>query len=183
MDLGVLLESPQGSKSSSLMGACTCAFLQSCSSSVTLPIAWIKGSVSFLLGFPTRLSHRDVPHATVVGVSPRRESRGSAGKTGSSGMDCDICGTLRMVSRRWSSSRLPCGERLLLRSDRNAGNSIATKKGKDPSSRATRWIRGSSGCEWDPHASTRVKTGMSGNFLSCSKGVKDLLEVPEIRCD
>ena len=24
---------------------------------------------------------------------------------------------------------------------------------------------------------------MSGNFLSCSKGVKDPLEVPDIRCD
>ena len=24
--------------------------------------------------------------------------------------------------------------------------------------------------------------GMSGNFLSCSKGVKDPLEVPEVRC-
>ena len=24
---------------------------------------------------------------------------------------------------------------------------------------------------------------MSGNFLSCSKAVKDPLEVPEIRCD
>ena len=24
---------------------------------------------------------------------------------------------------------------------------------------------------------------MSGNFLSCSKGVKDLLEIPEVRCD
>ena len=24
---------------------------------------------------------------------------------------------------------------------------------------------------------------MSGNFLSCSKGVKDLLEVPDVRCD
>ena len=24
---------------------------------------------------------------------------------------------------------------------------------------------------------------MSGNFLSCSKGVKDLLKVPEVRCD
>ena len=45
MDLGVLLESPQESKSSFRMGACTCAFLQSSSSSVTLPVAWIKGSV------------------------------------------------------------------------------------------------------------------------------------------
>ena len=25
--------------------------------------------------------------------------------------------------------------------------------------------------------------GMSGIFLSCSKGVKDPLEVPEVRCD
>ena len=24
---------------------------------------------------------------------------------------------------------------------------------------------------------------MSGNFLSCSKGVKDTLEIPEVRCD
>ena len=57
MDLGVLLESPQGSHSSSRVGACTCAFLPSCSSSVTLPFAWIKGSVAFPRGFPTGLSH------------------------------------------------------------------------------------------------------------------------------
>ena len=43
--------------------------------------------------------------------------------------------------------------------------------------------RGSSGCGWDSRASSRVETGMSGNFLSCSKGVKDPLEVPEVRCD
>ena len=43
--------------------------------------------------------------------------------------------------------------------------------------------RGSSGCGRDPRASSRVETGMSGNFLSCSKGVKDLFEVPELRCD
>ena len=39
MDLGVLLESPQGSQSSSRVGACTCAFLPRSSSSVTLPFA------------------------------------------------------------------------------------------------------------------------------------------------
>ena len=70
MDPGVLLESAQASQSSSRVGACTCAFLPSCSSSVTLPIAWIKGSVAFPRGFPTRLSHegflRAVPRATVV---------------------------------------------------------------------------------------------------------------------
>ena len=43
MDLGVLLEAPQGSQSSSQVGACTCAFLQSGSSSVAIPFAWIKG--------------------------------------------------------------------------------------------------------------------------------------------
>ena len=32
-------------------------------------------------------------------------------------------------------------------------------------------------------ASSRVESGMSVNFLSCSKGVKDPLEVPEVRCD
>ena len=42
---------------------------------------------------------------------------------------------------------------------------------------------GSSGCGRDPPPSFRVQTGMSGNFLSCSKGVTDLLEVPEVRCD
>ena len=37
--------------------------------------------------------------------------------------------------------------------------------------------RGSSGCGWDSRASCGVETGMSGNFLSCSNGVKDPLEV------
>ena len=66
MDLGVLLESPLGSQSSSRVGACTCAFLPCCSSSVTLPFAWINGSGAFPRGIPKRLSHRAVPRATVV---------------------------------------------------------------------------------------------------------------------
>ena len=61
MDLGVLLESPQCSQSLSRVGACTCAFLPNCSSSVALPFAWIKRSVSFPRGFPTRLSHEAFP--------------------------------------------------------------------------------------------------------------------------
>ena len=61
MHLGVLLESPQGSKSSSRVGACTCAFLPSCSSSVTLPSRgswdqWLSLE-AFPRGFPTGLSH------------------------------------------------------------------------------------------------------------------------------
>ena len=47
MDLGVLLESPQRSQSSTRVAACTCTFLPSWSSSVTLPFALIKGSVAF----------------------------------------------------------------------------------------------------------------------------------------
>ena len=138
---------------------------------------------AFQRGFPTRLSHRAVPRATVVCVNPRLESRSSAGKTGFYGMDGDIWGTLGMVARPWSSSRLSCGARLLLRCDGNTGNSIPTTQGKDPSSRARRRKRGSSGCGQDSRASSLVETRMSGNFLSCSKGVKDPLEVPEVRCD
>ena len=77
MDLGVLLESPQGSQSSSRVGACTCAFLLSCSSIVTLTFAWIKGSVAFPRGFPTRLSHQAFPRGFPTGLShvpPRCES-------------------------------------------------------------------------------------------------------------
>ena len=87
------------------------------------------------------------------------------------------------VPRSWSSSRLSCGERLLLRCDGNAGNSFPTPQGKDTSCRARKWKWGSSGCGRDSRASSRVETGMSGNFLRCSKGVKDPLEVQEVRCD
>ena len=38
--------SPQGSQSSSRMRVCTCTFLQSSSSSVTQPAAWIMGSMA-----------------------------------------------------------------------------------------------------------------------------------------
>ena len=79
-----------------------------------------------------------------------------------------------MVARPWSSSRLSCGERLLLRCDGNSGNSFPTTQGKDPSSRARRRKRGYCGCGRDSRASSRVETGMLGIFLSCSKCVKDL---------
>ena len=69
MELGVFLESPQGSQSSSRMGACTCAFLPSCSTSVALPFAWIKGSVAFPRGFPARLSHEAFPRGFATGLS------------------------------------------------------------------------------------------------------------------
>ena len=121
---------------------------------------------AFPRGLPKSLSHRAVLRCTVVCVDPRLESRGSAEKTGFPGMDADIWGTLGMVARPWSFSRLSCGERLLLRCDGNTGNSFPTTHGKDPSSRARRPKSGSSGCGWDSRASSRVATGMSGIFLS-----------------
>ena len=86
-----------------------------------------------------------------------------------------------MVARPWSSSRLSCGECLLLRCD-GSPEFFPTTHGKVPSSRSRRGKRGSSGCGRDSRASSRVETGMSGIFLNCSKGVKDPLEVPEVRC-
>ena len=88
-----------------------------------------------------------------------------------------------MVARLWSSSRISCGERLLLRCGGNAANSFPNTQGNDPSSGARRRKRGSSACGRNSRASSRVETGTSGNLLSCSKGVKDPLEVPEVRCD
>ena len=93
---------------------------------------------AFPPGLPTRLSHRAVLRCTMVCIDPRLECRGSAGKTGFPGMHADIWGTLGMVARPWSSSRLSCGDRLLLRCDGNAGKSFPTTQGKDPSSRARR---------------------------------------------
>ena len=187
MDLGVLLESSQGSQSSSRVGACTDAFLPSCSSNVMIPFAWIKGSGAFPRGFPTRLSHESFPQGCPT--CHRGVSRSSALKS-------RLCRDNRFpwnglrhlgdsgnAALPWSSSRLSCGERLHLRCDGNAGTSFPTTQGKDTSLRARRRKRGSSGCGRDSRASSRVETGMSGNFLSCSKGVKDPLEVRKVRCD
>ena len=52
-------------------------FPPSFSSSVTLPFAWIKGSVVFPRGFPSRLSHEAFPrgfHTGLTHVSPLCES-------------------------------------------------------------------------------------------------------------
>ena len=66
---------------------------------------------------------------------------------------------------------------------RKPGNSFPTTQGKVPSSRPRRRKRCSSECGRDSRAASQVETGMSGNFLSCSKGAKDPLEVPEFRCE
>ena len=145
MYLGVFLESPQGSQSSSRVGACTGAFLR---------------AVAAVLSFP---------------------SRGSR----------DLWLSLEAFPRRFSTTlsqglcHLPpwCESNLFLRYDGNAGNSFPTTQGKDPYSRARWRKRVSAGCGRESRASSRVETGLSRNFLSCSKGVKDPLEVPDVRCD
>ena len=57
---------PSLRQSSARVGSCTCAFLPSSSSSVTLPFSWIKESVAFPGVFPMRLFHRAIPLAIMV---------------------------------------------------------------------------------------------------------------------
>ena len=133
---------------------------------------------AFPRGFPTGLSHVPLWCELILGL----KLEAVQGKQLSLEWTY-IWGTLGMVTRPLSPSRLSCGERLLLRCDGNAGNSFPTLQGKCPSSAAMRQKRGSSGCRRDARSSSRVEMGMSRNFLSCSKGVKDPLEVPEVRCD
>ena len=133
---------------------------------------------AFPRGFPTGLSH----------VPPWCESKLGLKVEAVQGKQVSLEWTETSedsgnVARPWSSSHLSCGECFLMRCAGNAGNSFPTTQGKDPSSRARRRKRGSSARGRDSRASSRVETGVSRNFLSCSKGVKDPLEVPEVRCD
>ena len=128
MDLGVLLESPQGSQSSSRVGAWMCAFLPSCSSSVTLPFAWIKGSVAFARGFPTGLSHVPLWCELILGLKSRqcRENRfpwnglRHLGDSGNGGTTLEF---LSPFLRRAPPLELR----------RKRGNSFPSTQGKDPS--------------------------------------------------
>ena len=191
MDLGVLLESPQGSQSSSRVGACTCAFLPSCSSSFVLPFVWIKGSVAFPRGFPTRLSHEAFPRGFPTGLShvpPWCESilglkvevvqgnrfpwngQRHLGDSGNGGTTLEF-----LLPFLWRAPPLEMQrERRDFFPDHAGTGSFLSSKSRK---------RGSSGCGQNSRASSRVETGMSGNFLSCRKGVKDPLEVPDVRCD
>ena len=165
--LGYFWSPPQGSQSSSRMGACTCAVLPSCSSSVTLPFAWIKGSVAFPRGFPSRLSNEAFPRGFPTGLSnvpPWCESilglkveavqgkQDSLEWTETSGGLSEWCHDPGVpLAFLW---RAPPPEMR-----RDAGNSFSTTQGKDPSSRAMRPKRGSSGCWRDsrvPGASVRI---------------------------
>ena len=64
--------------------------------------------------------------------SEREEQKSWLKAQHSENEDHGIWGTLEMVARPWSSSRLSCGERLLLRCDRNAVNFSRTRRVRIP---------------------------------------------------
>ena len=144
-----------------------------------------------IYGFPSRLSHEAFPRGFPTGLfhePPWCESILGLKVEAVQGKQVSLewTETSGGLWEWWHDPGVPLAfpvESDLLRCDGNAGKSFPTTQGKDPSSRASRQKRGSSGCGRDSRASSRVETGMSGKFLNCSKGVKDPLEVPELRCD
>ena len=68
MDLGVPLESPEGSQASSSVETCRSAFLPRGSNSVRLPSELTQGSVAFSRG-ATGLSHLPSSFESILGVT------------------------------------------------------------------------------------------------------------------
>ena len=128
---------------------------------------------AFPRGFPTGLSHVPPWCEWILGlkVEAVQGIQVSLEWTETSGGLSDLWHTLE-----FHSPFLWRGPPLEMR--RECRNSFPRTLGKDPSSRARRRKRGSSRWGRESSASSRVETGMSGNFLSCSKGVKNPLEVP-----
>ena len=191
MDLGVHLESLPGSQSSFREGACTCAFLPSCGSSVALPFAWIKGSVAFHRGFPRRLSQEAFPGGFPTGLShvpPWCESILGLKVEAVQGKQVPWNGLRHLGDSGNGGTTLEFRSPFLWRAPplemrRKHREFFPEHAGKGSLHRSSRRKRGSSGCGQESRASSRVETGKSGNFLSCSKGVKDPLEFPEVRCE
>ena len=175
------MESPQGSQSSSRVEACTCAFLPNCSCSVTVPSCgsrdlWLSHE-AFPRGFPTGLSHVPPWCESILGL----KIEAVQGKQAS----LEWTETSGGLWKWWHDPGVPLAFPVesassWMRWQRR--EFFPDHQGKDQSSRAMRRKQGSSGCGRDSRASSRVESGMSGNFLICSKGVKDPLEVPEVRC-
>ena len=164
------------------MGACTFAFLPSSSSSVTLPVEWKMdlwlSIEAFPRGFHTRLSHGPPWCESILGLKVEAVlgKQVSLEWTETSGGLWECGTTLEFLSPfLWRAPPLE------MRRERREFYPDNAGKGSLLSDRRRK--RGSSGCGRDSRASSRVESGISGNFLSCSKGVKDPLEVPEFRCD
>ena len=184
MDLRVLLESPQGSQSSYRVGACTCAFLPSCISRVTLPFARIKGSVAFPRGFPTRLSHEAFPGGFPTGLShlpPWCESILGLKVEAVQGKQVSLewIETSGGLREWWNDPGVPLDFPVESASSSDATGTpgILSRPRRERISPPE--LGGGNGLLW----MWAGLLGMSGNFLSCRKGVKDPSEVPEFRCD
>ena len=144
-----------------------------------------------ICGFPSRLSHEAFPRGFPTGLShvpPWCESilglKFEAGQGKKVSLEWNE--TSGGLWEWWHSPGAPLAfpveaPPLEMRWERR--EIFPDHAGKGSSSRARRRKRGSSGCGRDSRASSRVETGMSGNFLSCSMAVKDSLEVPEVTCD
>ena len=128
--------------------------------------------------------HRAVTPIIVFRVGLRGDRRISCRGVRCIGSALQHQGPFKWWHDRWSSSRVSSGDHLLFRCDGNAGIIFPHEAGK--------WtlLLGGGGettallkLWWDPRRSSRVETGMSGNFLSCFKGVKDPFEAQEGRWD
>ena len=102
-----------------------------------------------ICGFHSRLSHEAFPRGFPTGmsdVSPWCESILGLKVEAVQGKQVflewtETSGDSGNVARTWSSSRLSCGECLLLRCHGNAGNFFPTTQGKDPSgARGETWL-------------------------------------------
>ena len=144
-----------------------------------------------ICGFPSRLSHEAFPRGFPTGLShvpPRCDSILGLKVVALQGKQVSRNGLRHLGDSGNGGTTLEFLSPFLWRAPPlemrpNSGNSFPSTQGKDPTSQAMRRKRGSSECGQNSRASSRVESGMLGNFLSCSKGVKDRLEVPEVRSD
>ena len=144
-----------------------------------------------ICGFPSRLSHEAFPRSFPTGLShvpPWCESILGLKVEAVQGKQFSLewTETSGGLWEWWNDPGVPLAflwraPPLEMRRERQ--EFFPEHAGKDPSSRSRRRKRVSSGCGRDSRASSPLETGMSGSFLSCSKGVKDPLEVPDFRCD
>ena len=130
MDLGVPLESPQGSQASSQVETCTSAFLPSCNSSVWLPIELAQASAVFPRG-ATRQSHMPPSCESILGVTVKDVHRNHVHVEWTE----KFWGLLEWWHNPCGSSRLSCLEYLLWRCKGNARNPFSKKQRKEPTSR------------------------------------------------
>ena len=123
--------------------------------------------------------------ATVVSVPLRVATQylGIHSNHGLSRVDVEI-GVFGIVVR---PTRVPiefqCETGLLLRCDGNVGIPFHTKQGNRPSFEMKRGKEAQIEVCWETRCSSQVGTDMSGNYLSCIKGVEYHFEFQEGRWD